>query len=208
MNRLVAPLAVLAMAGLIYAIVGSDSFRGRPVPDAAVPDAAPPPPPPPQPVITMDSGVPSDMAVPEETASVETLRQFGVFGRDAQYLDEMMKGHLVRVADKGGPTYRSEADGTLLTFRVEGGRVTGARADFGQRAMSATLTGLSWIFSGQRDHIPLHWEGPTPGEQYEGSYRDQYGRTVHYRGALQTSGDGGLFGPAWLELSTRPFKSK
>ncbi|MCA9543887.1 MAG: hypothetical protein KC613_05835 [Myxococcales bacterium] len=208
MNRLIVPLALVAMAGLIYAVVGGDAFRGGPAQAPTPADAAPPPPapPPPPPIVAMDAGVPFDMAVPEDTASVETLRQFGVFGRDAQYLDALLHGQFDRAEDKGGPTYRS-SEGTQVTFRVEGGLVTGARADFGERAMSANLTGLSWIFSGQRDHIPLHWEGSTAGERYDGSYRDRFGRTVYYRGALQISGDEGLYGPAWIELSARPFKS-
>lgn len=205
MNRLVVPLAILGMAGFIFLIIGDVGFQAPPVPDVGPVDAAPPPPPPPpKPIYIADAAVPMDLAVPEDTPSVESLRTFGVFGRDASFLDEFLKGDFERVEDRGGPTYKN-IEGTLLTFRVEGGKVTGARADFDQKALSATLTGLSWIFSGNRDHIPMHWEGETAGERYDGRYQDRFGRTYFYRGALQSSGFEGLYGPAWVEISQRAF---
>ncbi len=206
MNRLIVPLAIVGMLALVFAIIGDVGFRDHALPDAgAVVDAAPPPPPPPPPPLPMDMGPAVDVGVPDGPPSVERYYEYGVLNQDPSVLKSFLgRNRFEPIESDAGPAFKDDL-GTQLTFRVEGGRITGARADFAENSASATLTGLSWVFSSTRDHIPLHWESDTePGKAYAGSWRDRFGRTIYYRGALH-GGTMEMHGPAWIELSMRPF---
>jgi hypothetical protein len=209
-ERLIVPLALVAMGLLVFVFVG-DSMCGGPPPEAPAqrPDAmaqAPHRPLPrmedrPEPV---DAGVVVDAAL-----TVEAVQRIGLLGRDQRWLAESLSTlpDWKPVPDAPRPTWEG-FDGVQLSFDVdEKGRVIGAEAVFSERALSASLTALSQQFVGNHDFLKVHMEVMTAEEAAiprQGSFEDRFGRTVYYRGTFRTEGEG-PYGPANFEVSRKPF---
>ena len=172
---------------------GGRRVQGRPRPDMYV--------------MTMDAEVIADAAWTEESMDETRVRRVGLLGHDAQWIAALMNepdNTWRAVPDRGGPTFKDERLGTMVTFKLVDNKVTVVRADFSETARSASATALSWIVLGNRMPLPFHLESEQPGDGVMSQTEKLWdGRTVHWRAALQTTGES-PYGPAWFEISYQP----
>ncbi len=207
MDRFLVPAALVGMGLLIYFFL-ADGAQQHPAPPQ-VRDAMAQAPHRPLPTLEVDAELPDVGPVVDAALTVDRVNDIGLLGREARWLDPVMANHLDwrKVPDAEEPTWIGFND-VRLTFHVDHGRVTGAKAVFAKGALSASLTALSSELVGYRDFLPVHMEVMGREEAMiprQGSYVDGRGRRGYYRGTFDTQGDSSIFGPAEFEVSMTPF---
>ncbi|MEZ4473755.1 MAG: hypothetical protein R3F60_23785 [bacterium] len=190
MARLALPLGLLALAALGWLILSPGG-------DPASPTAADGPtragdrtgggPAPLPPLQSQDASPP-----PADALDLKTVAAIGPLGLETRWLGERMQPVDGWEPVENPPHSWKNAQGTTLTYRVEGDRVVGAQAVFASNAMSADLAALSPWLVGHQDAIPVRLEVYTVEEAEKpvaGSFETARGVTVYYKATLRHVGD-------------------
>lgn len=207
-------IGLVAAVAVVFLVLGDVGFRAPPPVDASPPDQGNSGgrrvqgrPRPDMYVVTMDAEVIADAAWTEESMDETRVRRVGLLGHDARWVASLVKepdNVWTTVPDRGGPTFKDERLGTMVTFKLVNNQVTVVRADFSESAKSAAATALSWMVLGNRMALPFHLESDQPGDGIITKTEKLWdGRTVHWRAALRTTGEP-PYGPAWFEISYQP----
>jgi hypothetical protein len=206
-------VGLVAAIALVFAVMGDVGFKapqpvdagmtvqssgGRNLRPAERPDLH---------IVVMDASPGADAFWTEESFDEERIRRVGLLGHDARWIDDLVKepdNVWTKVADRGGPTFKDERLGTMVTFKLVDGKVAVVRADFSEGAMSASATALSWMVLGNRMALPFHLEDQVAPDGVLGATETLWdGRVVHWRAGLRTTGEP-PYGPAFFEISYAP----
>ncbi|MCB9547111.1 MAG: hypothetical protein H6706_14860 [Myxococcales bacterium] len=204
MARIALPLGVLALAVLGWLILspGADRPDDAKTPQAGAaaghergPDPLPP-------LESRDAAAPAPDAL-----DLKTVEAIGPLGLEVRWLGERLQPVDGWQPVDHPPQSWKNAQGTTLTYRVEGDRVVGAQAAFSPTAMSADLAALSPWLVGNQDAIPVRlevYDAEEAEKPLAGSFETARGVTIYYKATLRHVGDP-PYGPELFELSLRPF---
>ena len=148
---------------------------------------------------------------PDGPLAVDTVRISGLFGRPASFIDEIFSGPegvppwWTRVPNLPSPTFKNKR-GIVVSLKVDGDRVVGAKLKFPKDASTADLPTVSpQLVGGNTALAPQGFEmaDPKRGLHQEGKFETAGGIEVWYRGDVDRNS--GPAKPVWFEYQTTEF---
>jgi len=209
MGRFAIPAVALAMAGLLFLLLHDVGDGVDPIVLRSAQDAAVPPPPPIYQPVELKPVPDAALLVDESQMTREDVLKVGLLGREARWVETIMVPPSWRADNSADGTTWINRNEVRLSWRIREGRVLGAEARFPTGAQSADLTALSGVFVGQNDHFLVEGESfhEVDTRLKTGEFVAENGQRYYYRLRLSDQGQA-PFGPAFFEVSLRPFKAE
>ena len=145
---------------------------------------------------------------PDATLTVERVREAGLFGRPASWVEGQFLeggGGWKKVDGQPAPTFENTR-GVVARVAVEDGRVVGARIEFPKTAATPDVQTLSPQLVGFRTALdPQGYQmvDKSLGTQRKGEFTTAEGRKVYWRGEVSFTPPPGR--PVWMEYRIEPF---
>ena len=197
----------LALVGIMALILFSGEDRPKPVqskmrqPDLPVTKGMELPP-----RTSSANDVPPTIQKAPETL-VELVR-VGLLGQSEKWTDSVMRRAGWTKRAENSLSYQGQ-DEVQIKWIVNRGLITGAEAQFGENAVSASVSALAPFFVGEHFGMPVHFESDKPlvDPVLFSNFIHDDGRRFFVRAQMRNSGPS-PYGPTSLSISLSPFEGQ